>query len=143
MPKQTRETSLPKPPPAPVDWVKIAESGRVWEFVEGDDFTGQASSFRARAKTAARKLGVDFESAEVQRGGKAVLKILARMMPARRASAAGWREGAGDAADEPGGRDDLAAAGRARQRKPARGRRTRNKKGPPSMAGPLVMERRL
>jgi hypothetical protein len=93
VPKQTRETSLPKPPPAPVDWVKIAESGRVWEFVEGDDFTGQASSFRARAKTAARKLGVDFESAEVQRGGKAVLKILARMMPAaERQPQAGARE---------------------------------------------------
>jgi hypothetical protein len=103
VPKQTRETSLPKPPPAPIDWVKIAQSGRVWEFVEGDDFTGQASSFRARAKTAARKLGVDFESHESQRGGKAVLKLLARVMPAaERQPHAGAREHAMPPADPAG-----------------------------------------
>jgi hypothetical protein len=103
VPRQTRETALPKPPPPAIDWVKIAQSGRVWEFVEGDDFTGQASSFRARAKTTARKLGVDFESAEMQRGGKAVLKILARMMPAaERQPQAGAREQATPPADPPG-----------------------------------------
>jgi hypothetical protein len=83
VPRQTKETALPKPPPPPIEWVKIAQSGRVWEFIEGEDFAGQASSFRARAKTAARKLGVDFESVEAERGGKAVLKILAFMMPER------------------------------------------------------------
>jgi hypothetical protein len=99
VPKQTRETSLPKAPPAPIDWVKIAQSGRVWEFIEGDDFTGQVSSFRARAKTAARKVGVDFESAEMQRGGKAVLKILAFMMETERRPQAGAREPATSPAD--------------------------------------------
>ena len=93
MPRLTKETSLPKPPPPPVDWVKIAQSGRVWEFIEGEDFTGKASGFRARAKTAARRLGVDFESDETERGGKAVLKILARMLPAaERQPEAGARE---------------------------------------------------
>jgi hypothetical protein len=80
VPRQTRDTTLPKPPPPPIDWEKIAQSGRVWEFIEGEDFTGKASSFRARAKTAARRCGVDFESAEVERGGKTVLKILATVM---------------------------------------------------------------
>ena len=84
MPKQTRETALPKPPAPPIEWVKIAQSGRVWEFIEGDDFTGKASSFRARAKTAARKLGVDFDSTEVQRGEVTVLKVLAFMVSDRR-----------------------------------------------------------
>lgn len=88
MPRQTRDRSLPKPPPPPIEWVKIAQSGRVWEFIEGEDFTGKAASFRARAKTAARKCGVDFESAEVERGGKAVLKILAFMMNAEQREAA-------------------------------------------------------
>ena len=63
MPRQTRETALPKAPPPPIDWEKIARSGRVWEFIEGDDFTGKASSFRAREDRGA-KIGVDFESAE-------------------------------------------------------------------------------
>ncbi len=80
MPRQTRETALPKAPPPPIDWEKIAQSGRVWEFIEGEDFTGKASSFRARAKTAARKIGVDFESHEVQRGEQTVLKVLAFMV---------------------------------------------------------------
>jgi len=83
VPRQTRETSLPKPPAPPIDWEKIAGSGRVWEFIEGEDFTGKASSFRARAKTAARKIGVDFESAEVQRGERTVLKVLAFMVADR------------------------------------------------------------
>lgn len=77
MPRQTKDTALPKPPAPPIDWQKIAQSGRVWEFIEGEDFTGKASSYRARAKTAARKVGVDFNSAEVKRNGKTVLKILA------------------------------------------------------------------
>jgi hypothetical protein len=102
VPRQTRETALPKPPPPAIDWVKIAQSGRVWEFVEGDDFTGQASSFRARAKTTARKLGVDFESAEMQRGGKAVLKILAFTMETERQPQAGAREQATTPADAAG-----------------------------------------
>lgn len=91
VPRQTRDTALPKPPPAPIDWVEIAQSGRVWEFIEGEDFSGQALSFRARAKTAARKLGVDFESVETQRGGKAVLKILAFMMATGHRPEAGAR----------------------------------------------------
>jgi len=77
MPRQTRDTALPTPPAPPIDWYQIAQSGRVWEFIEGEDFSGKASSYRARAKTTARKLGVDFNSIEVQRGGKTVLKILA------------------------------------------------------------------
>jgi hypothetical protein len=77
MPRQTKDTALPNPPAPPIDWAKIAQSGRVWEFIEGEDFTGKASSYRARAKTTARKLGIDFNSTEVQRGGKTVLKILA------------------------------------------------------------------
>lgn len=106
MPKQTRETSLPKPAPAPIDWVKIAQSGRVWEFIEGDDFTGQASSFRARAKTAARKLGVDFESHESQRGGKAVLKILAFMIDTERQPVARTRAKPARAREEKAGLDE-------------------------------------
>jgi hypothetical protein len=103
VPRLTKETTLPKPPPPPVDWVKIAQSGRVWEFIEGEDFTGKASGFRGRAKTAARKLGVDFESHETERGGKAVLKILAHMMPAaERQRQAGAREQATPPADPAG-----------------------------------------
>jgi len=100
VPRQTRDTALPKPPPAPIDWVKIAQSGRVWEFIEGEDFTGQAASFRARAKTAARKLGVDFESVETSRGGKAVLKILAFMMETERRPKAGASAQSTPAANE-------------------------------------------
>jgi hypothetical protein len=100
VPRPTRDTALPKPPPPPIDWVKIAQSGRVWEFIEGEDFTGQASSFRARAKTAARKLGVDFESVETQRGGKTVLKILAFMMDTERQPEAGARAQSTPATDE-------------------------------------------
>jgi len=84
VPRQTKDTALPKPPAPPIDWVKIAQSGRVWEFIEGEDFTGKASSFRARAKTAARKRGVDFDSAEVKRGDKVVLKVLAHLMSGER-----------------------------------------------------------
>ena len=56
----------------------------MWEFIEGEDFTGSAANFRARAKTAARRQGVDFNSVQRQRGDKAVLKILAFMMPVER-----------------------------------------------------------
>ena len=81
MPRQTRETALPKPPVQPIEWEKIARSGRVWEFIEGEDFNGNASGFRARAKRAARNCGVDFDHIEVKRGDKTVLKVLARMIP--------------------------------------------------------------
>jgi hypothetical protein len=105
VPRQTRETALPKPPAPPIDWEKIAQSGRVWEFIEGEDFTGKASSFRARAKTAARKSGVDFESAEVQRGDQTVLKVLASFMVA---------DGRGDEPDAaPAGTGAADAAGAA------------------------------
>ena len=107
MPKQTRETALPKPPAPPIEWVKIAQSGRVWEFIEGEDFTGKASSFRARAKTAARKLGVDFESTEVQRGEVTVLKVLAFMVSDRRQVEPG-EPAAAPAADDAAA-DDAAA----------------------------------
>jgi hypothetical protein len=107
VPRQTKDTALPKPPPAPIEWVKIAQSGRVWEFIEGEDFTGQASSFRARAKTAARKLGVDFDSAETQRGGKAVLKILAFVMSAKRAPEAAARAQSMAGTDRRAGRGEV------------------------------------
>jgi hypothetical protein len=76
MPRITKETALPKPA-AQIDWVKIAKSGKVWDFIEGEDFTGKTASYRARKKTEARKVGVDFESVETQRANKTVLKILA------------------------------------------------------------------
>jgi hypothetical protein len=90
MPQQTKETALPKPSAAPVDWSRIAQSGRVWDFLEGEDFNGNIASFKARKKTEARKAGIDFESVVVQRAGKSVLKILASPIthkPARTASA--------------------------------------------------------
>lgn len=77
MPRQTRDTELPKPPAPPLDWAKIAESGKVWEFVEGEDFEGKVGGFRSRKKTEARKAGFDFEYREVQRDGKVVLKFKA------------------------------------------------------------------
>ena len=66
--------------PLSIDWEQIARSGVVWEFIQGEDFNGNASNFRKRAKTAARKNGVDFDSVETHRTGKAVLKILAYMI---------------------------------------------------------------
>ena len=113
MPRQTRETALPKPPAPPIDWEKIAQSGRVWEFIEGEDFTGKASSFRARAKTAARKIGVDFESAEVQRGEQTVLKVLAFMV-ADRGQGEPDVPPAGTAADDATAAGDAAAGVAAR-----------------------------
>jgi hypothetical protein len=77
MPKLTRETELPKPAAVPPDWAKIAESGKVWDFIEGEDFTGKVSSYRARLRTAARKSGVDFDSREVQKNGRTILKLKA------------------------------------------------------------------
>jgi hypothetical protein len=77
MPRQTRETELPKPPAAPLDWPQIAHSGKVWDFTEGEDFTGKASSYRARLKTAARKAGVDFDSREITKNGRTILKVKA------------------------------------------------------------------
>lgn len=77
MPRQTRETELPKPPATPLDWANIASSGKVWDFIEGEDFTGKAGSYRARLKTAARKAGVDFDSQEVHKNGTTILKIKA------------------------------------------------------------------
>jgi hypothetical protein len=78
MPRQTKETALPKAPAAPIDWARMKTSGRVWEFVEGEDFTGRAESFRSRKKTEARKEGFDFDSVEIRRSGKTVLKVLVR-----------------------------------------------------------------
>jgi len=78
---RTPETSLPASPAQRLDWVRLAESGHVWEFVEGQDFKGSAANFRARKKTEARKSGVDFNSTEVQRNGKTVLKVLAFKIP--------------------------------------------------------------
>lgn len=80
MAKATRDATLPKPRAAKVDWRKVAESPYVWEFIEGEDFNGNARGFKARAKTAAHKQGVDFESVEVERRGKAVLKVLAHFV---------------------------------------------------------------
>lgn len=77
MPRMTKETQLPKPAATQIDWERIAASGRVWEFLEGEDFKGSSASFRARKKTEARKVGVDFESVETQRAGKIILKLLA------------------------------------------------------------------
>jgi hypothetical protein len=88
MPRQTRETELPKPPAAPLDWVKIAESGKVWDFIEGEDFAGKVESFRARKKTEARKAGVDFDSREVVKNGITTLKIKAHLVTHRRVSRA-------------------------------------------------------
>ena len=78
MPRQTKETALPKAPAAAIDWARITASGRVWEFLEGEDFTGKVGSFRSRKKTEARKEGFDFDSVEIRRAGKTVLKVLAR-----------------------------------------------------------------
>jgi hypothetical protein len=116
VPRQTKETALPKPPAPPIDWVKIARSGRVWEFIEGEDFTGKASSFRARAKTAARKLGVDFDSAEVKRGDKTVLKVLAHLMSGEQRAQASASADAGSDADAaaPSASAEVPAAGAAR-----------------------------
>lgn len=80
MPRQTRETELPKAPAQPLDWVKIAESGKVWDFIEGEDFTGKVESFRSRKKTEARKAGVDFDSREVVKNGTTTLKIKAYLL---------------------------------------------------------------
>lgn len=77
MPKRTRETELPRPTAAPLDWKTIAGSGKVWDFIEGEDFNGKVASFRARLKTAARKSGVDFDSVEVRRHGTRILKVKA------------------------------------------------------------------
>ncbi len=77
MPQQTRETALPKPPAAPLNWKKIARSGKVWNFIEGDDFKGKPETYKARLKTAARKEGVDFDSTVVEIDAKKVLKVLA------------------------------------------------------------------
>lgn len=79
MPRKTRETSLPKPPPAPLDWKKIAKSGTVWDFVKGEDgdFTGKPETYKGRLKTEARKVGVDFESTVVEKNGVTILKVLA------------------------------------------------------------------
>jgi hypothetical protein len=95
--------------------VKIARSGRVWEFIEGEDFTGKASSFRARAKTAARKLGVDFDSAEVKRGDKTVLKVLAHLMSGEQRAQASASADAGSDADAaaPSASAEVPAAGAA------------------------------
>jgi ribosomal protein L12E/L44/L45/RPP1/RPP2 len=74
---------LPKPSPAPLDWRKVAQSGKVWNFIEGEDFKGKPETYRTRLKTAARKEGVDFESAVVEIDGKQVLKVLAFLMDAK------------------------------------------------------------
>jgi hypothetical protein len=88
MPRKTKETALPKPAAPHIDWVTIAGSGRVWEFREGEDFTGKLASFRARKKTEARKAGIDFDSVEAQRAGKSILKILAFPITSNPATAA-------------------------------------------------------
>jgi len=87
VPKQTRETELPKPPAPPLDWVKVAESGKVWDFFEGDDFNGKPETYKARLKTAARKAGVDFDSTVIEKSGKKVLKVLAFKMADERPGA--------------------------------------------------------
>lgn len=77
MPRMTEWRELPKPSRPKIDWVAIAESERVWEFVEGVDFKGSVENFRARKKTEARRVGVDFNSRRKQRSGKTVLLVLA------------------------------------------------------------------
>jgi hypothetical protein len=68
--------------------MKVAQSGKVWDFFEGDDFTGKPETYKTRLKTAARKAGVDFNSTVVERSGKKVLKVLAFEMTGERAAAA-------------------------------------------------------
>lgn len=75
--RRTPEPRFSASPAQRLDWVRIAESGHVWEFVEGKDFRGSAKNFCARKRTEARAAGVDFKSAEVQRNGRTVLKVLA------------------------------------------------------------------
>ncbi len=99
MPRPTRESELPKPPAPPIDWAKIARSGKVWEFIEGEDFDGKVSGFRARKKTEARRAGFDFEYREVERDGKVVLKFKAFPLAATSGSegaAAATADGSGE-----------------------------------------------
>ncbi len=111
MPRQTRETQLPKAPAPALDWMKVASSGKVWEFVEGEDFTGKPVSYRARLKTLARKAAVDFNSVEVERSGRKILKVKAFLLPETNAPQATRKDDPGQtqlafAAVETGGERD-------------------------------------